>query len=336
MNASASTVAIVAFTLALLGCSAGDDLSADTIVDDAGGADSGNVEPDSSADAGDATDTGNPDSDNSSGDAADTGGETDANTDTGTPVPDPAFIIAVGGIDAFDLLSNDQKTAIRDTKVFFEHMSVGENIIKGFTSPSAPWNGGTNSLGFVFRSVSSASDYSTVTLGDKAFGFNGRAIDKISMFADAMTSGGYGNAVRVAGFKFCYNDLTTENTSNVGSVIDAYRTAFATVEASVSSTSFFHVTTPLQPANEWHSVENNAIRVEFADFLRDTYSGSRHVVFDLQTIESTDASGGRCKQNDVPVLCAAWAGDRDGHLNDAGSTRAAKAFLYAIHVARGL
>ncbi|MCL2824936.1 MAG: hypothetical protein FWD57_13185, partial [Polyangiaceae bacterium] len=100
--------------------------------------------------------------------------------------------------------------------------------------------------------------------------------------------------------------------------------------------SFFHIATPLQPANQYNTVANNNMRVAFAGFLRSTYAGGRHVVFDLQEIESTQESGAKCTQTGTLVLCDEWKADNDGHLNNAAATRAAKAFLYAIHVARGL
>jgi hypothetical protein len=249
---------------------------------------------------------------------------------------DPGFVIGVDGIAAFDSLSTANKDALKIAKVFFHHMSVGENLMMGFNHWSPPWVAGTNSLGFVFQSVSGASDFDSKTLGNKAFGFNGNPHQKITDFQNHVLGMGIGAKVDVAGFKYCYNDLTVDITSNGDDVISAYQAAFGQIEGQTTGVAFFHVTTPLQPANQWQTVENNGLREKFATFLRSTYAGGRHVVFDLQAIESTKANGDSCKQGAVPVLCGEWAGDNDGHLNDAGSTRAAKAFLFALHVARGL
>jgi len=247
-------------------------------------------------------------------------------------------VIGVEGIAAFDAMPQANKDALKNTKVFFEHMSVGENLIMGYNNWSEPWNGGTNSLGFVFRSVKSASDYGTATLGHMAFGYNKEPYKKIDAFKENILDNGFGNAVDVAGFKYCYNDLIVDFVSNIDDVISAYRTAFNAIDAAAAtskwSTAFFHVTTPLQPAEQWQTVENNTLRVAFAHFLRTTYAGGRHIVFDLQSIESTNAAGDKCMQSGVPVLCADWAADKDGHLNDAGATRAAKAFLYTLHLAK--
>jgi hypothetical protein len=256
------------------------------------------------------------------------GGSTGGSGGTGGS-SDPGFVIGLDGIGAFDAMSSADQDALKNTKVFFQHMSVGDNW-------DPPWNGGTNSLGFVFDSVDSASDYGSATLGENAFGYNGDPFDKLEGFQEHVLNMGIGGAVKVAGFKYCYNDLTVDITATGDDVISAYQSTYQEIESGTSGVSFFHVTTPLQPADEWQTVENNTLRVKFADFLRSTYAGGRHVVFDLQEIESTKANGETCSQSGVPVLCNEWAADNDGHLNDAGATRAAKAFLYALHVARGL
>lgn len=248
----------------------------------------------------------------------------------------PGFVIGLDGIAAFDAMSSADKDALKNTKVFFQHMSVGENLIMGYNNWSPPWHGGTNSLGFVFHSVNSASDYNNVKLGDKAFGYNGNPFNKINGFKNHILDLNIGTAVKVAGFKYCYNDLTIDTTATGDDVISAYQSAFQQIESRTSEVSFIHVTTAFQPANQWQTGANNTLRAKFGDFLRNHYAGGRHVVFDLQQIESTGANGQKCSQNGIPVLCAEWAADNDGHLNNEGATRAAKAFVYALHVARSL
>ena len=248
----------------------------------------------------------------------------------------PGFVIGLDGIDAFDNLSSADKDALRAAKVFFEHMSVGDNLMLGYNN----WDSGVagaSLLGFDFDTVYDGSDYdSGTTLGEKAFGYNGDPMDKIDGYSESMLSLNIGAKVDVAGFKFCYNDIDTSTTSNADDVIAAYGTMYTQVESQTSNVAFFHITTPLQPENSYQAVENNTLRVKFGDFLKSTYAGGRHVVFDLQEVESTRSDGSQCSQGGVPVLCSEWAGDDDGHLSHDGSTRAAKAFLYTLHVARGL
>ena len=232
-------------------------------------------------------------------------------------------------------MSSSNKDALKSTKVFFMHMSVGDDIIGGHNNWSAPWKAGTNSLGFMFGWIDKLSDFSSKTLGHVAFGQNGNPTAKINMFQDRMLKDSYGSAVKVAGYKFCYNDLK-DGTHNVSNVISSYQASFNTIEAGTSGVSFFHVTTPLQPTGQSDAVKNNQMRMTFANFLKTTYTSGRHVVLDLQEIESTKANSDKCTQSGTPVLCPEWAYDADGHLSDAAATRAAKAFLYALHVARGL
>ncbi len=232
-------------------------------------------------------------------------------------------------------MNDADQSALRQTKVFFQHMSVGENLIAGYNHWDPPWTAGTNGLGFVFQSVDSGTDYDGATLGENAFGYNGNPLSKLEDFEKKILSDGIGATVDILGFKYCYNDITLDTTTNADDVIASYQSTFSTIEGQVSNATFFHVTTPLQPPNEWQTVENNTLRVKFGEFLKNTYAGGRHVVFDLQKVESTTSSGDSCTQGGVAVLCEEWAADSDGHLNDAGATRAAKAFLATLFKAHG-
>jgi hypothetical protein len=250
-------------------------------------------------------------------------------------------LVGLAGIDAFDALSEAEKNTLKTTKIFFEHMSVGYNLLYGFDKWK-PAGVGASGLGFTIGSVSSASDYdSKVTFGELAFSddgiANGFALNKISGFQNRLTGGGIGGKVKVAGFKFCYNDITADNTTDGGnSIMASYESTMKTLESSYPNLSFFHITTPLQPANEYNTVQSNTIRQKIAEWQKTRFTSGRHVLFDLQTVESTSSSGTVCMQSGIAVLCPEWAGDKNGHLNDVGSTRAAKAWLYSLHIARGL
>jgi hypothetical protein len=243
-------------------------------------------------------------------------------------------VVGAEGVPAFAQLGAADQTALKQTKVFFFHMSVGGNLVSGNNHYDPPWVAGTNSLGYVFDDVESASDYgSGKALGEHIFGQNGDPIAKIQMFQDWVGNKSIGSAVKVAGMKFCYSDLVygSGGGQDLSAVQQSYSSMMSSLKGSYPAVSFFHVTPPLQPANEWQSVENNNHRKAFGDWLKSTYSGD--VVFDLEAVESTASDGSSCTQGGALVLCDEWKADNDGHLNDAGSTYAAKAFLYALHLA---
>lgn len=243
-------------------------------------------------------------------------------------------VVGVAGIAAFDQLSAADQTALKQTKTLFMHMSVGSNLTSGQDHSDAPWVAGTNSLGYVFDTVEDSGDFSSTVFGEAFFGQNGEPKQKTDMFQQFVNTKQIGKAVKVAGMKFCYTDLEVDEGGgqDLNVVQQNYAAMMTAIRSANPGLKFFHITTPLQPADQYHTVENNSHRKKFGDWLKSTYS-SQDIVFDLQEVESTDNSGGKCLQSGTPVVCSAWAGDDDGHLNDVGSTRAARAFLYAIHMA---
>ena len=254
----------------------------------------------------------------------------------GTGGANPGAVVGLDGVAAFDAMSNADKDTLRATKVLFYHMSVGGNLLSGYNHWDPPWVAGAAYLGFEFDTADSASAYDNgLKLGELAFGFNGDPFAKIDEYENVLLGQGYAGKLDVAGFKFCYNDVTVDVTATADDVIAAYEATYDAIESAAPGIRFFHVTTPLQPANQWQTVENNTLRIKLGSWMKTRYAGGRHVVFDLQEVESTTSGGEACQQGGVRVLCDEWKGDNDGHLNDEGSTRAAKAFLYAISLAAG-
>lgn len=261
-------------------------------------------------------------------------GASDITAASGGPGMGSGHVVGPEGVQAFERLGAAERSALKQTKVFFLHMSVGGNIVSGFNHYDPPWVAGTNSLGYVFDDVQRAAEYSSgKALGEQLFGQNGDPIQKIRLFQDWIGNKGVGSVVKVAGLKFCYSDMIhgSGGGEDLNAVQQSYATMMSSLKGKYPAVSFFHVTPPLQPANEWQTVENNNHRKAFGDWLRSTYAGD--VVFDLEAVESTASDGSSCSQSGAPVLCDGWKADNDGHLNDAGSTHAAKAFLYALHLA---
>jgi hypothetical protein len=221
-------------------------------------------------------------------------------------------VVSNEGIRAFEALTAAELAPLRERRVLWGHQSVGENLL-----------GGARQLGFEFRSVSRGADYGEARWGEAGVADNGDPERKIRSFVELMVGGGIGRRVEAASFKFCWVDFDTG--TDVEELGDEYDAAMRDVQARFPSVRLLHVTPPLTTDEP----ELNGVRWRFGRELirrhRDT-----GLVFDLGAVISTDASGQQCKTGNQRRLCPGWASD-SGHLNDDGSQRAAKAFLYAFH-----
>jgi hypothetical protein len=225
-------------------------------------------------------------------------------------------VIGVDGVAAFDALGAADKNALRATKVVFFHASVGANIL-----------GGAAALGFPFGKVDGARDLSGVSLAEHDYGeHNGKPLAKLDAFA-SFFAGGAARDAKLVGAKLCWTDF--DHDTDLGKLESAYARTIATVRAAASGARVFHVAPPLMTAK---SSRDNPMRLEYTAWLKSTF-GAGAVVLDLPAIQSLGANGQPCTDGKTRAMCDAWASD-DGHLNDAGAARVAKAFLYALHVAR--
>jgi len=214
------------------------------------------------------------------------------------------------GVAAFDALSAEAKDALARRRLFWGHQSVGDNLIDGAGSLGYGWNG-----------VWGGSDYDGTTWGHGYVEDNGDPWRKIRSFGSFVRDAGIGARVDAAGFKFCWIDF--EPDTDVEALLDAYDAALADLAGDYPALRFLHVTTPLTSDD----AARNAVRWRYGRSLIDAHAGTG-VVLDLAAIESTDSNGQACTLGGVRRLCDEWRDD-EGHLNAAGRSHAAKAFLYA-------
>lgn len=221
-------------------------------------------------------------------------------------------VVSNEGIGAFDRLPAERLEALKQRRVLWGHQSVGANLIDG-----------ARSLGFAFREVRSGSDYGEARWGESGVEENGDPERKIRSFVTLLTTDGIGARVEAASFKFCWVDF--DDSTEIERLVDDYDAALRDLQARFPTVRFLHVTPPLTTDEP----ELNGRRWRFGRELirrhRDT-----GLVFDLAAVISTDAAGEQCKSENQRRLCPGWASD-SGHLNEAGSRRAAKAFLYAFY-----
>jgi len=234
-------------------------------------------------------------------------------------------VVGVEGIAAFDGLSSGEKDQIGATKTFFLHQSVGENIVDGAAS-----------LGFDFEWVDSGSDYDGTILGERVTDAQNKdPLGKLGDYDRFMIANEIGAQAQLAGLKFCYSDLSEETDMNA--VRAKYAETISKIESAYPSIRLYMITPPIhQDQEDWLLEEENKIRLDFGQWLVDTYSAN-HIIYDLAAVESTREDGTTCTYGSVKVLCSEyWDGSSGSHLNATGQVRAAKAFLFALHKSRTL
>jgi hypothetical protein len=218
---------------------------------------------------------------------------------------------------------------LRDARVYFNHQSVGGNILSG-----------VERLGQVpvtrTEDPASASGKGIVhtTLGE-----NGAPATKIAGFKDAL--GKMAAPPDVAMMKFCYVDF--DGGTDPAALFAEYKKTVDELAARYPKTRFMHVTVPLLTRKPGWKMKLKDIlgrpddsfinekREAFSQLLRTTYPAER--VFDLARYESTRPDGtaesfSRGGKR-VPALVASYSDD-GAHLGPVGQDRVARAFLHQV------
>lgn len=231
------------------------------------------------------------------------GTKTATATVTVTAAPPPATNLAA----QFDVLSRHA--------LFFDHASVGENLMDGVAGLLSTVSGAKPTL--INMNVSNGGlrpDLIHTGIWAESMKLallNGSPLDKVAMFQTDLASG-VGTKVDIAFMKFCFVDFT--NSTDVNALFAAYHSMIASVKALYPGIHFVHVTAPLEsPSNDAF----NAKREAFSAKVRAAYGVD---VFDLALFESTRPDGTRETVSGVPALVPAYTND-SGHLNATGQAR---------------
>ncbi|MBI5514224.1 MAG: hypothetical protein HY909_10675 [Deltaproteobacteria bacterium] len=233
------------------------------------------------------------------------------NMATRHPVATNHGVVGVEGVAAFGTLTPPELERLRAAKVFWGHQSVGRDLM-----------GGTRALGFPFETVTGPGDYARVVRGEAAIADNRDPERKIRSFRELFLNRNIGSAVEVAAFKFCWIDFNSD--TDLDALEQHYAQAVDEAHRRFPAVRFFHVTPPLTS----DEVRENRIRLAFGQRLRNRYAGQA-IVYDLAELQSTHDDGSRCVRDGGAVLCDEYRSD-EGHFNDQGAQRAARAFLFAI------
>lgn len=220
-----------------------------------------------------------------------------------------------------------------EVKVFFNHQSVGADIISGVES-------------LVRRSETGDKSWTVVKLTQgpwpaepglwhATLGENEKPKTKIDAFAEALRQWP-GDKPQIAMLKLCFVDVT--DTTDVPDLIGYYQGTIGRLKSEFPGITFGHVTVPLSPPLNSLKVrvkraigrrvsedEANLARNKYNQRLRELFPDDP--ILDLERIESTAGDGKRIELTvngtRTFAMAQAYASDAWGHLNDTGQRLAA-------------
>ena len=224
--------------------------------------------------------------------------------------------------------------AVREARIFFNHQSVGGNILDGLRSLSQRAPEGTLRIVTVDEAPPGNEPAFVHAMG----GENRRPESKLEAFASLLRSG-QGPAAEIAMMKFCYIDINPG--TDVMALLDDYSTTIGALRAEFPETTFVHVSVPLGAHGKgtkdrlyrligrdvW-SDGSNAKRNEYNELLAERFPDEP--IFDLAMLESTWPDGRRETFNHEGrrtfAMVPAYTND-GGHLNAVGRERAAASLV---------
>lgn len=232
---------------------------------------------------------------------------------------------------SLDSLPEAALTSLADSRIFFGHQSVGQDILEGLgaiiqESPA------------VALDVVQSRDVSNLPQGTLAhwkIGHNTRPESKIRAFKKIVL-GCPNGALDLALMKFCYVDVT--NATDVDALFEHYSSSIEELQRTHPETRFAHVTIPIESMPKSLRgmaataakrilgrptvIDDNAARQKYNELLRRRFGG-REPVFDLALFEALDAGGAvtvaKSKYGSVQFMDRRKTTD-GGHLNDAGKS----------------
>lgn len=246
--------------------------------------------------------------------------------------------MALGGADVerADSSLEDDLRLCASVRVFFDHHSVGGNILEGLKALATPSRASVRIL-----PIDEAARVDGPVFADDDGGQNGSPKSKVDAFGASLRSVG-GLRPDIAFMKFCYVDFNLH--TDVDDVFAYYLQELTTLEREYPQIVFAHVTVPLQArpislkdrANRLlgREVWGDAANVKHEQFnQRLKRAFAPETIFDLARLEST-GPGGRSNEftyrgQTFHALDPAYTTD-GGHLNLLGQKLAATEIVHFI------
>jgi hypothetical protein len=230
---------------------------------------------------------------------------------------------------AADAVGEDELAAVAAERVFFGHMSVGNNIISGMRELYRAHD--VEAPQFVEVGVGEVPDGDGPAFVHALIGENRHPYRKLENF-EAMMRGGMADRVDVAALKFCYSDIRWD--TDVQRLFDEYRATMDRLEADYPQVRFVHLTAPLTtgPYGIKDHIKvvvgrnDNAARQKYNELMREAYGPDR--LLDVAAVESQAPDGTPSAE-----LYSGYSND-GAHLNESGSALVAAEFVRMLGAGR--
>ena len=238
-----------------------------------------------------------------------TGEPTDTPAPTSTPSGGAVIVDHTADVAS---LTQAQLDAAREAVTFFNHKSIGNNILDGIADLQAQDP----------ARYTIAVQYSSGTapgLNHYQVGGNGAPLTKISGFAPLVK-----DDHDLAMMKFCTGDCPcVQGDTPMGEVWATYRDMMVASQVAHPDTALVWWTWPLIASDHSRAYCNEEL-AEFNDAVRAYVGANGGVLFDIADIESHDADGNPVTAGDWEAAWPGWTSD-GAHLNEAGRQRVAGA-----------
>jgi hypothetical protein len=238
----------------------------------------------------------------------------------------------------WESVSASQWQALSQKKIFFAHMSVGNNILDGAQAVLQRHPG----VSLVVTRASNPADMNLPALyHSEELGHNAEPFLKIEAFRSLL------NRIQPAApdmvlMKFCYVDVQSE--TDTDALFKAYDQTISELKTQMPNTLFLHGTIPLESPQlsmkrkckeiiksflgRPTRSDNNYKRMLFNQKLKSAWPAEQ--VFDIAQIESATPEGFLSYKvqsgQKIPFLYGNYTTD-GGHLNDVGAQRIGEQFL---------
>lgn len=225
----------------------------------------------------------------------------------------------------------------KESRVFFAHQSVGNNILNGIELVYRD----AGSVAPLIGDVAEVADEPSF-IAHAMVGVNGDPESKLREFTTILEAG-VANRADVVVLKFCYIDIT--RASDVDRIFERYSTTMDDLAEEYPDLRVVYATVPLGTKATWKSrlkafvtrevppdTADNIAREHYNNLVRKKYGESGRL-FDIAQVESTGKDGqrvaGEHSGRNFYALDSSIAAD-SGHLNEVGSFLAAEAFIQIV------
>ncbi len=214
--------------------------------------------------------------------------------------------------------------ALSQTRIFFGHQSVGQNIVEGLKEIA----GQHPAIRLNIQETVNPDDFGLPIFAHVTIGRNTDPLSKIEHFREILDSG-LGQVLDIAIFKFCYVDITRK--TDVEALLVQYDEVIVSIAKKFPELKVITFTAPLTAMPKGMKPLIKNLLERFETLKQDNIQRKRlnermlakygNSVFDLADIEATRPNGTKAgfKKGDIsfPLLDPSYTDD-GGHLNRMG------------------